>query len=275
MADIVDPEELNQLGILNGTQITLKGRVDEVKPKLDNLLDALRKDAGDQTITIRIIKEGSVIIIWDLVTHLATARLVVSNRNETTEIETVEIVHEALIKAWPDLRKWIEENDTFLRWKKRLKVAFLEWERNENKEGYLLQGAPLGEAEGYLLQQLEDISKAERVFIQLGLGLRDRQKQEQERLRQRIILGLSAGLAPMVKPWLLAVMTKPSNSGISPRARKSALSRGIAMGFIVSVSAPMVKPWLLAVMTTPSNSGMSPRARKFTLSRGIAMGFIV
>lgn len=65
LADIVDPEELNQLGILNGTQITLKGRVDEVKPKLDNLLDALRKDAGDQTIIIRIIKEGSVIIIID------------------------------------------------------------------------------------------------------------------------------------------------------------------------------------------------------------------
>ncbi|MEZ2246790.1 PDZ domain-containing protein [Microcoleus sp.] len=124
---------------------------------------------------------------WDLVTHLATARLVVSNRNETTEIETVEIVHEALIKAWPDLRKWIEENDTFLRWKKRLKVAFLEWERNENKEGYLLQGAPLGEAEGYLLQRLEEISKAEQVFIQLGLGLRDRN-------RRRTILGLASGL---------------------------------------------------------------------------------
>ena len=114
---------------------------------------------------------------WDLVTHLATARLVVSNRNETTEIETVEIVHEALIKAWPDLIQWIEENDAFLRWKKRLKVAFLEWERNENKEGYLLQGAPLGEAEGYLLQRLEDVSKAERVFINLSL--------EQEKTRQQ------------------------------------------------------------------------------------------
>jgi len=96
-------------------------------------------------------------------------------------------VHEALIKAWPDLRKWIEENDTFLRWKKRLKVAFREWERNENKDGYLLQGAPLGEAEGYLLQRLEEISKAERVFIQLGLGLRDRN-------RRRTILGLTSGL---------------------------------------------------------------------------------
>ncbi len=125
---------------------------------------------------------------WDLVTRLATARLVVSNRSEVTEIETVEIVHEALIKAWPDLRKWIEEDDAFLRWKKRLQAALREWERNENKEGYLLQGAPLGEAEGYLLQRLEDISKAEREFIQLGLGLRDRN-------RRRTIAGLASGLA--------------------------------------------------------------------------------
>jgi WD40 repeat protein len=124
---------------------------------------------------------------WDLVTHLATARLVVSNRNETTEIETVEIVHEALIKAWPDLKKWIEDNDTFLKWKKRLKAAFLEWESHEKSERYLLQGGPLGEAEGYLLQRLEDISKAERVFIQLGLGVRSR-------TRRRTILGLTSGL---------------------------------------------------------------------------------
>ena len=133
---------------------------------------------------------------WDLVTHLATARLVVTNRNETVEIETVEIVHEALIKASPDLRKWIEENDAFLRWKKRLKVAFLEWERNENKEGYLLQAAPLGEAEGYLLQRLEEISKAELVFINLSLEqdkTRQQRELEQERKAKKAAQRLSIG----------------------------------------------------------------------------------
>ncbi|MEG3860321.1 nSTAND1 domain-containing NTPase [Microcoleus sp. herbarium12] len=120
---------------------------------------------------------------WDLVTHLATARLVVSNRNETTKIETVEIVHEALIKAWPDLRKWIEENDTFLKWKKRLKAAFLEWESHEKSERYLLRGGPLGEAEGYLQKRLEDISKDDQDFIKKGLWV-----------RRRTILGLTSGL---------------------------------------------------------------------------------
>lgn len=124
---------------------------------------------------------------WDLVTRLATARLVVTNRSEMTEIETVEIVHEALIKAWPDLQKWIAEDDAFLRWKKRLQVALREWENHDRKPGYLLQGAPLGEAEGYLLERLEDISPAEREFIKLGLAARDRD-------RRRTILGFTSGL---------------------------------------------------------------------------------
>lgn len=65
LADVVAPEELSQVSILNGTQITLAGSLDEVKPKLDKILEMLRNESGDQTVTIRITKEGSVIIIID------------------------------------------------------------------------------------------------------------------------------------------------------------------------------------------------------------------
>ena len=64
LADVVDLRVLNQVG-KNGTEITLKGSLDEVKPRLDYLLEAFKKESGDPTITIRIIKEGSVIIIID------------------------------------------------------------------------------------------------------------------------------------------------------------------------------------------------------------------
>ena len=65
LVDIVDPEEFNQFSISNGTQITLTGSLDQVKPQLDKILEDLRKNSGDQTVTIRITKEGSVIIIID------------------------------------------------------------------------------------------------------------------------------------------------------------------------------------------------------------------
>lgn len=125
---------------------------------------------------------------WDLVIRLATARLVVSNQEKVTETDTVEIVHEALIEAWPDLHGWIEEDDAFLRWKKRLQVALREWDGKGKKKGYLLQDAPLAEAEGYLQQRFGDISPGEREFIQLGVKLRN------SKLR-RTILGLSSALA--------------------------------------------------------------------------------
>ena len=41
---------------------------------------------------------------WDLVTRLASSRLVVTNRSSTGE-ETVEIVHEALIRSWRRLAR--------------------------------------------------------------------------------------------------------------------------------------------------------------------------
>ncbi len=61
LAEVVDLEDFNQ----NGTQITLSGEIDEVKPQLDEILELLRKISGDKTITIRITKPGSVIIIID------------------------------------------------------------------------------------------------------------------------------------------------------------------------------------------------------------------
>ena len=41
---------------------------------------------------------------WNLVANLADARLVVRDRDEATGVETVEIVHEALIREWGSLR---------------------------------------------------------------------------------------------------------------------------------------------------------------------------
>ena len=65
LTDVVDAQELHHFGTLNGTQITLSGEIDEVKPQLDEIIEFLREKSGDKTITIRITKPGSVIIIID------------------------------------------------------------------------------------------------------------------------------------------------------------------------------------------------------------------
>ncbi|MBD1938807.1 trypsin-like peptidase domain-containing protein [Microcoleus sp. FACHB-68] len=135
---------------------------------------------------------------WDLVKRLADERLVVSDRKKTTgeaQEETVEIVHEALIREWQRLRKWMKEDRAFRLWQERLRTAMRQWETTDKDDGALLGGFLLSEAEAWQQQRLAELSQEERVFIQLSLALRDREKNERIRLRQHITLGLVIGLS--------------------------------------------------------------------------------
>ncbi|WP_375476914.1 CHAT domain-containing protein [uncultured Nostoc sp.] len=131
---------------------------------------------------------------WDLVTHLADKRLVVTNRNESTNEETVEVVHEALIRHWGRLRGWMQENRKFRIWQQGLMVALQQWVDSNRDDGALLRGATLAVAEDWLQQRRGEVSKAQRRFIEKGVALRERERKQRERLRRSIIGGLAGGL---------------------------------------------------------------------------------
>jgi hypothetical protein len=83
---------------------------------------------------------------WELVTRLASARLVVTNRNDATGEETVEIVHEALLRSWRRLEEWIEVDGDFRRWQEDLRIARRHWESSRQDEEDLLRGKLLTDA---------------------------------------------------------------------------------------------------------------------------------
>ncbi len=131
---------------------------------------------------------------WDLVTGLANARLVVTGRDEGVGEETVEIVHEALIREWENLRGWLEADRSFRTWQERLRGTRGQWAATGKDEGGLLRGVPLAEAEDWQQKRPEQLSQAEREFIQASVVLRDREKQQRKRQRQGTIIGLIGGL---------------------------------------------------------------------------------
>ena len=128
---------------------------------------------------------------WLLVTKLANARLVVTSQNAAS-LETVEVVHEALIKNWGELRQWMSVDRDFRSWQERLRAAMRQWEEAQQDEGALLRGVPLAVAESWLQKRHEELSPAERDFIEKSLTLREREKQQEKRLRQWITIGSSA-----------------------------------------------------------------------------------
>ena len=120
---------------------------------------------------------------WGLVKELADARLVVTSRNGEGR-DTVEVVHEALIRHWGKLRQWMEVDREFRVWQERLRVALSQWEEAQRDEGALLHGVALGEAEVRFEERQGDLSSVEREFIRKSLEFRDRLLELEEKRRK-------------------------------------------------------------------------------------------
>ncbi|WLE97026.1 MAG: trypsin-like peptidase domain-containing protein [Candidatus Electrothrix communis] len=138
-----------------------------------------------------------------LVTHLADKRLIVTGRDEERGEETVEVVHEALIRRWQILRQWVDEEREFLVWQEKLRVLLGQWLESGKDEGALLRGLPLDEALRWRETHVLNLADGEREFIAASKKLReyDRQKQkatQQARERQRRHLAVGFVVAIML-----------------------------------------------------------------------------
>lgn len=131
---------------------------------------------------------------WNLVTQLANARLVVTDINKLTKIETVEIIHEALIRNWRRLKQWMQTDGDFRRWQEQLRTIMRQWENHQQDTGGLLRGKSLIDAQEWLRQRENQISANEQNFIIQSLELQKKESQAQNAAKNRIIIALSGGL---------------------------------------------------------------------------------
>lgn len=77
-------------------------------------------------------------VVHEVLLTLADARLI------TTGQDTAEVAHEALIREWPTLRDWLEEDREGLRLHRRLTEVAQEWDASGRDPGVLYRGARLG-----------------------------------------------------------------------------------------------------------------------------------
>lgn len=93
------------------------------------------------------------------------SRLVVTGRDEASGEQTVEVAHEALIRGWGELKRWIDNDREFLVWYQRLNLFLSEWQRLDENPGALLTGVYLEEARGWLGRRRNDLTEEQRRFI--------------------------------------------------------------------------------------------------------------
>lgn len=136
------------------------------------------------TVDDLMIRSTPRAAVEQVVMTLVDARLLVTGREEETKTATVEVAHEALVRGWERLRRWLDQDRAFGLWRERLMVARRIWEETGHDEGALLRGAPLSEAEGWLDGRGDDLNEAECTFIQESLALREREATEREARHQ-------------------------------------------------------------------------------------------
>ncbi|MFD9737623.1 hypothetical protein [Umezawaea sp. NPDC059074] len=91
--------------------------------------------------------------------HLARARLLTLGR------EGVEITHEALIRNWPRLRDWLDEDREGLRIHRQLTEASLVWESLRHDHGSLYRGTRLAVARAWADTGRTALTPRERAFL--------------------------------------------------------------------------------------------------------------
>jgi hypothetical protein len=93
------------------------------------------------------------------------ARLVKLSAGESVEDAQIEVAHEALVRNWPRLVEWLDEERVVLRGRQRLTEAAQHWERLQRDPGALLSSTLLLEARRVVEQSGIALNEVETEFL--------------------------------------------------------------------------------------------------------------
>jgi WD40 repeat protein/energy-coupling factor transporter ATP-binding protein EcfA2 len=204
------------------------------------------EDTRRRVVEADLVTPGAPVrTVRQVVRTLADARLLVTARDQTTQAATVEVAHEAVIRGWERLRRWLDEDRAFGLWRERLTLLLHIWEEAQCSDDALLRGAPLSEAEGWLNGRSDDLNEAECAFIRASLALREREEAERE-ARQRRELEAAQRLAEEQR------LRAEERTRAAVALRRRALWLGIAL--ILTVIAGMVAVWFGVQATSSANA---------------------
>ncbi|MBV9023395.1 MAG: helix-turn-helix domain-containing protein [Streptomycetaceae bacterium] len=147
----------------------------------------------------------------------------------TVDRDTVEITHEALLRAWPRLRGWIDANRAGLLIYQQLAEAAAAWERERRDPAVLYRGSRLATAAEWAAtaDRWAELSVIENAFLDASWA-EERRRQEtarrHTRRQRRLLVVLTALLTVAMGASFLAYQQRST----AVQQRRIALSRAMA-----------------------------------------------
>ena len=137
-----------------------------------------------------------------LIEQLVDARLV------TSDGDVVELAHEALARAWPRLRGWLDDDVEGQRILRHLAAAAEAWDAMGRPDSELYRGARLAQALDWRDQTRADLTPTERDFLETARRQADFDVRRQRRTNRRLkalLAGISVLLVAAIIAGVLAI----------------------------------------------------------------------
>ena len=164
--------------------------------------------------------------------------LLVRARLVTTEEDSVELAHEALARAWPRLRSWLDEDAAGQRILRHLATAADGWEALGRPTSELYRGARLEAALEWRTATKPDLTEHEQAFLDASTATADRERQvlaeqarhqaRQNRRLRRLVVGIAMLLVATLVGGALAYQQRQTaqaqRSAALREERESALT---------------------------------------------------
>ncbi len=126
-----------------------------------------------------------------MIQQLASSKLLVTTYDIERKQEMVEIIHDALLSEWRQMKTWLHEDRRFLLWRQELERQVHTWiesdvEHPGRRDKYkLYRGSDLDEARRWLQERPYDLNQAGQEFIQASWGAQ----------RRRLVIGIASVVA--------------------------------------------------------------------------------
>ncbi len=139
------------------------------------------EDSRRRVTVDELVPEGaSPETVRALLGRLADARLV------TLDDGAAEVAHEALIRAWPRLRGWLDEDRAGIRAHRQLSDAARVWDAGGRETSDLYRGARLAGAIELAQAGRGELNATERAFLDAGVAEAERERRAEQRVNRRL-----------------------------------------------------------------------------------------
>ncbi|MCK9894858.1 TIR domain-containing protein [Frankia sp. AgB32] len=207
-----------------------------------------------------VTTSGGPAEVAEVIRVLVDARLLTAGTEPTGGAATLEITHEALIRHWPVLRAWVDDDRAGHRLREQLTGATKEWVAAGEEPGLLFGGTRLAVLLAWSQDHPGDLTGTESRFLTASVAARERVqaqerlvREERRRHRERVRLAIGATVVLTIAALVGATFGLIAQSQKRDADRQRTLTRSVQLAAQAD-ELRASRPDLAAVLAVEANA---------------------